>query len=343
MKAKELSPFCMQVAFLLGAGISIDAGLSVLAEDEENREQKNMLMQMSEDVEMGASLANAMEKTKQFPKYLVQMTRVGQETGNLEIVMKSLAQYYEKESMLAQTIKSAVTYPLIMVSMLMVVLFVLLTKVMPIFEEVYSQLGAQLSPITKSAVRIGTVFSGAAIAVIVLLVLAAVGVMISDQRGHQQMWAEQLLKTVKEKSRIAIALTKRRIAAVLALSIKSGLELEAGMEMAVQLIPQHKIQEKLRICKEQLEAGNPLYDTLKDTGIFTGMDLQMIKVGVRSGKSDAVFDELSKKYESEVDTSIDDMVTRFEPTMVIVLAAIVGLILLSVMMPLVGIMASIGQ
>lgn len=342
MKANELSSFCMQIAFLLEAGISIDAGLAVLAEDADNQTEKSMLLQMSEDVELGTSLAAAMKKTELFPEYLTQMAQIGQETGTLDTVMRSLAQYYEKESILAETIRNAVTYPLIMVSMLMVVLFVLLTKVMPIFEEVYKQLGAQLSPITKNAVQIGTILSGAAIVAILFLVLISAGIVISSKRGHKMLWAEQLLENIKEKSSIAITLAKRRIAAVLAISIKSGLEIDEGMEMAIQLIAQKKIQQKLQKCKEQMELGTSMYDALKETGIFKGMDMQMIKVGSRSGKSDAVFDELSKKYEDEVDLVIDGLIARFEPTMVVVLATIVGLILLSVMMPLVGIMASIG-
>ncbi|MBE6033106.1 MAG: type II secretion system F family protein [Clostridiales bacterium] len=342
MKAKELSSFCMQISFLLGAGIPIDAGLSVLAEDAEGQSEKNMLLQMSEDVESGISLAAAMRKTALFPEYLTEMAQVGQETGTLETVMKSLAQYYEKEHLLAQTIKNAVTYPLIMVSMLMIVLFVLLTKVMPIFEEVYNQLGAQLSPITKNAVQIGTILSGAAIFAIILFVFISIGVVISSKKGYKVMWAEKLLENLKERSSVAITLSKRRITAVLAIAIKSGIDMEAGMDMAIKLISQKEIRNKLLEGKEKMELGGSMYDALKETQIFTGMDMQMIKVGNRSGKSDSVFEELSKKYEDEVDTAIDNLIMRFEPTMVVVLAVIVGLILLSVMMPLVGIMASIG-
>lgn len=342
MKAKELSSFCMQISFLLGAGIPIDAGLSVLAEDAEGQSEKNILLQMSEDVESGISLAAAMRRTALFPEYLTEMAQVGQETGTLETVMKSLAQYYEKEHLLAQTIKNAVTYPLIMVSMLMIVLFVLLTKVMPIFEEVYNQLGAQLSPITKNAVQIGTILSGAAIFAIILFVFISIGVVISSKKGYKVMWAEKLLENLKERSSVAITLSKRRITAVLAIAIKSGMDMEAGMDMAIKLISQKEIRNKLLEGKEKMELGGSMYDALKETQIFTGMDMQMIKVGNRSGKSDSVFEELSKKYEDEVDTAIDNLIMRFEPTMVVVLAVIVGLILLSVMMPLVGIMASIG-
>lgn len=342
MKTKELSSFCMQISFLLEAGISIDGGLSILAEDAETQGEKNMLIQMSEDVELGAPLATAMRRTDQFPEYLVEMTEIGQETGTLEVVMKSLAQYYEKESMLADTIRNAVTYPLIMVLMLMIVLFVLLTRVMPIFEDVYKQLGVELSPITKNAVQLGTVLSGAAIVAIVLLGLVTIGVAISSRRGHNLQWAEQMLENLKEKSSIAIILAKRRIAMVLAISIKSGFKIESGMGMALKLVSQKKIKENLKGCKEQMEMGTSIYEALKETKIFTGMDMQMIKVGSRSGKSDTVFEELSKKYENEVDSAIDNFIARFEPTMVVVLAIVVGLILLSVMMPLVGIMASMG-
>lgn len=342
MKTKELSSFCMQISFLLEAGISIDGGLSILAEDAETQGEKNMLIQMSEDVELGEPLATAMRKTNQFPEYLVEMTEIGQETGTLEVVMKSLAQYYEKESMLADTIRNAVTYPLIMVLMLMIVLFVLLTKVMPIFEDVYKQLGVELSPITKNAVQLGTVLSGAAIVAIALLGLVTIGVAISSRRGHNLQWTEQMLENLKEKSSIAITLAKRRITTVLAISIKSGLKIESGMEMALKLVSQKKIKENLQGCKEEMEMGTSIYEALKETKIFTGMDMQMIKVGSRSGKSDIVFEELSKKYENEVDSAIDNFIARFEPTMVVVLAIVVGLILLSVMMPLVGIMASMG-
>lgn len=342
MKTKELSSFCMQISFLLEAGISIDGGLSILAEDAETQGEKNMLIQMSEDVELGEPLATAMRKTNQFPEYLVEMTEIGQETGTLEVVMKSLAQYYEKESMLADTIRNAVTYPLIMVLMLMIVLFVLLTKVMPIFEDVYKQLGVELSPITKNAVQLGTVLSGAAIVAIALLGLVTIGVAISSRRGHNLQWTEQMLENLKEKSSIAITLAKRRITTVLAISIKSGLKIESGMEMALKLVSQKKIKENLQGCKEEMEMGTSIYEALKETKIFTGMDMQMIKVGSRSGKSDTVFEELSKKYENEVDSAIDNFIARFEPTMVVVLAIVVGLILLSVMMPLVGIMASMG-
>ncbi|MFV0517883.1 MAG: type II secretion system F family protein [Aminipila sp.] len=342
MKAKELSLFCMQISFLLEAGIPINSGLAILAEDAQTDEEKDMLMMMSEAVEFGMPFSDAMKKAGGFPDYMVQMIRVGQETGNLEVVTKSLANYYEKESEIAQTIKNAVTYPFIMVCMLVIVLFVLLTKVMPIFEGVYKQLGAELSIFTKTAVQVGSVMSG--VALITFAIIAFIGVFlgISAKKGRQVKWANRLALLIKEKSNVAMALAKRRIASVLSMSIKSGLEIESGIEMATELISQKVIKKSLTLCKDEIESGRPMYEAIKSANIFTNLDLQMIKVGARSGKSDVVFEELAKKYENEVDKKIDDAISRFEPTMVVILAVVVGLILLSVMMPLVGVMASIG-
>ena len=149
MKGKELSGFCMQVALLLDSGVPLESGLVVMAEDAEREKDKKLLLQMAEDIELGEGLDSVMEKTGEFPPYLVEMAGIGHKTGNLERVMRSMSNYYSKEYSISKNIRNAVSYPLMMVGMLMIVLFVLLTKVMPIFEQVYNQLGTETSALTK--------------------------------------------------------------------------------------------------------------------------------------------------------------------------------------------------
>jgi len=342
MRAKELSAFCMQISFLLSAGISIDGGLSVIAEDATTVKEKEMLLIMSEEVSSGHSLALTMEKTGEFPPYVIKMANVGQETGTLEVTMKALADYYEKEHSLAQTLKNAVTYPVIMVFMLVTVLFVILTKVMPIFEDVYAQLGAKLSTVTVTAIKVGSIASGIILACIILLGIFALIYLIFSKKSGKIQLAEEMIGFIKERSLIADSMAKRRFTAILATTIKSGLDTDKAIDMAADLIVQKKINIKIIKVKEALEKGVTLYEALKTGNIFSGLDMQMIKVGSRSGKLETVFKELSIKYEMEVDNAIDKMIGRFEPTMVGILAVVVGLILLAVMMPLVGIMSAIG-
>ena len=129
---------------------------------------------------------------------------------------------------------------------------------------------------------------------------------------------------------------------MLALTLKSGMELEKGMDLAKELVENESVAVRIGKCSEQLQMGESYYQAMKDTGLFSGFYVQMIKVGTRSGHLDSVMDEISQDYEEMADTAIDDMIARFEPTIVAVLAVSVGLVLLSVMLPLVGVLSAIG-
>lgn len=342
MKGKELSGFCMQIALLLDSGVPLESGLSVMAEDAERERDRKLLLQMSEEVELGELLDTVMEKTGEFPPYLVKMAGIGHKTGNLEKVMRSMSNYYAKEYSISKNIRNAVSYPLMMVAMLMIVLFVLLTKVMPIFEQVYNQLGTETSQFTKQVISAGTIFSGAAIIVLAIMAVAVVVVSLRKTNSDNSSWAEKLLEVIKERSSLSKAVVKRRILAVMAISEASGLKPEEGIKFAETLVSE-KYAKLLEECAFKLETGENSYEALKDTGLFTGMDLQMIKVGNRAGKSEMIFSALSDRYEENIDEAIDLFIGRFEPSIVIVLALIVGLILVSVMLPLINIMTTIGM
>jgi len=342
MKAQKLSSFCKQLSLLMGAGIPLDESLRLMAEDFDEADERKLLMQMADDIEIGESLASVLERTGAFPAYVVKMSNVGQETGNLEIVLRSLSAYYEKEDSFAKAIKRAVTYPVIMLFMLVVVVFVLLTKVMPIFESVYMQLGAQFPPITKRAVEIGSVFSGAVLIFIVLLIIMAGILALASYKGKNVGWTERILGIMKEKSKLSEYFFMRRFSAIMDLAIKSGIGAEKGLEMVLELINARKIAAKIDLCITKMSDGTDFYEALRDMELYRGIDLQMLKVGNATGNLDVIFGELAEKYEQAGDDAIESAIARFEPTMVVILAVIVGLILLSVMMPLVGIMAAIG-
>lgn len=340
--ARELSAFCLQISLLLSSAVPLDEGLSIMAEDAATAEEEKLLRFLAEEVELGEPFYMALDKTEAFPDYVVRMAKLGQQTGTMDQMMESLASYYDKEWGLMRSIKNALTYPVIMIFMLLTVLFVLFTKVMPVFEGVYEQLGAQLSPVSQSAIRLGGIFSGAALVVSLFVALLAGVVYVASLFGHKFYIVERMVNYVKRRSKVALAVANRRFTAVLALTLKSGMELEKGMALAGELVENSKVQEQIQECANDLELGMSYYDAMKKTGLFGGFHIQMIKVGTRSGRLDSVMEEISKDYEQEADTSIDNMIARFEPTMVAALAVSVGLVLLSVMLPLAGVLSAIG-
>lgn len=340
--AGNLSAFCLQVSLLLSSAVPLDEGLSVMAEDARTQEEKKLLQGLAEDVERGEPLFSALERTGEFPSYVVKMAKLGHQTGTLDQMMKDLSVYYEKEFQLMRSIQNALTYPVMMVFMLLTVLFVLFTKVMPVFEGVYEQLGAQMSPLSQTAIRFGGIFSGGALILSGIAAAAALAVWTASRFGKTFRLAEKLTESMKRRSRLALAVAGRRFTSVLALTLRSGMELEKGMELAGELVENSLVEEKLKECAEDLECGAGYYEAMKKTGLFSGFHIQMIRVGARSGSLDQVMEKLSDDYEKEAETAIDTMLARFEPTMVAVLAVAVGLVLLSVMLPLAGVLSAIG-
>ncbi len=339
---RQLSSFCLQVSLLLKSAVPLDEGLGIMAEDAATEEEKKVLLTMAEDVELGDPFYIALEHAECFPPYVVRMAKLGQQTGTLDKLMASLAVYYEKEDVMMRNIRNAVTYPVMMAGMLLVVLFVLFTKIMPIFEEVYAQLGVQLSSISLAASRLGGILSGAALVVFGIAFVMVLAAAFAAGAGNSFAWAEKVKDRFKRSNKTALAIAGRRFTSVLALTLQSGMELEKGLVLAREMADNSIVAEKLQTCSEMLEEGIPYEEAMKKTGLFTGFHIQMIKVGTRSGHLDEIMREISEDYEQQADVSIDQMISRLEPTMVAVLAVAVGLILMSVMLPLAGVLAGIG-
>lgn len=339
---RELSAFCLQVSLLLKAAVPLDEGLSIMSEDASTKEEQELLKVLSEDVELGDPFYMALEHAKCFPDYVVKMAKLGQESGTLDQIMEELSVYYEKEFLMMKNIRNAITYPVMMAGMLLIVLFVLFTRVLPIFEQVYSQLGVQMSPLSRAASRFGGIFSGAALAFFVLAAVVLGTAALASGAGHGFAWAERVKEWAKNHNQTALLAARRRFTAVLALTLKSGMELEKGMGLAEELAGNESVAKTIHACAGELEMGIPYDEAMKKTNLFSGFHVQMIKVGTRSGRLDQVMEEISSDYEQQADASIENMIARIEPTMVAVLAIVVGLILLSVMLPLAGVLAGIG-
>ena len=320
----------------------LDEGLAIMAEDAGCEDEKQLLLYMAEGAELGDPFFKVLEDAGTFPLYVVRMAKLGQQSGTLDQMMKSLSDYYEKEYRLLVNVKNALTYPIMMVVMLLVVLFVLFSKVMPVFDQVYEQLGAKMSPAARSAIRLGGLFSGAALIAAAVIALAVFGIWAASRFGHRITLVDKMVNYVKCHSRIALAIANRRFTSVLALTLKSGMEFEKGLELAGELVDNGKVAAQIERCGRTLETGASYYQAMKETGLFSGFYVQMIKVGSRSGRLDAVMEEISEDFEQAADQSMDNMLARFEPTIVAVLAVSVGLVLLSVMLPLVGVLAAIG-
>lgn len=337
-----ISSFCMQISMILSSGVGIYDGLYVMSEDAQVADEKEMFYQMAEKVERGISFHTALSETGRFPFYVLRMAELGEKTGRLEDTMASLHTYYEQEDNTTKSVRNALTYPIIMIFIMLVILFVLMTKVMPIFENVFLQLGTQLPPVTRAAIEVGGALSGVSIVLLIVIMVFALLFSALGKRGVSMKGIGSLFDYFKNKSSISFLIAKRRFAGVMALMLKSGMDMDEGMTLAIEIVGNSTVKESIESCRIGLDKGQSLAEALKETKLFTSFDMQMIMVGKRTGKMESVMEELEKSYGQQADNKIDQTVARFEPTVVVVLSVAVGLILLSVMLPLMGMMSSIG-
>lgn len=337
-----LSAYCLQVSLLMDAGIHDADGIRIMAEDAATDWEKDLLNKMADDLENNVSLPEAMEKTGAFPSYCIRMSYVGHETGNLADIMKDMSVYYAREAKQAEELRDAVTYPTLLVLMLLVVLYILFSKVMPVFKDVYEQLGASLSPVTVTAMNIGTAASSIALVVVLVLLAVFLLVYFLSKLGIRPGFTDKLIHTVRKHSRISRAIAMRRFSSVLAMTFKAGKLLENGLSLAESVVENPDIQKKIRDCIESAALGEDCYSVLKKTGLFSRFHVQMIKVGSMSGHLDIVMNSISQDYDDQSEKALGAFISGFEPTIVAILAVCVGLVLLSVMLPLAGMLSSIG-
>ncbi len=339
----ELSTFFDQMAMILHAGIPAIEGLAIMKEDAASKEGGEILDSLYTTMEATGFLYTAMEDAAVFPPYATELIRIGEQTGHLEKVLRSLAVYYTRQEDVRKSIKSAVSYPLIMIGMMLVIILVLIIKVLPMFNDVFVQLGSEMTGISRSVMDIGMTLSRYSfIFVIVLAVIAAAVIFLGCTKKGAAMRSRMACRFFATK-KLTRQMAVSKFAAGMALTLGSGLDVEESLEMTGKLIDHPEISKSIDACKaliveEQLDFSQ----ALAKTGIFTGVYARMVSIGYKTGALDELMDKIASAYEDEIDTRMNRLISILEPTLVAILSIIVGMILLSVMLPLLGIMSNIG-
>lgn len=330
----EIASFCDQLAMIIGAGLPAYEGIAILLEDAPDKATKEILQTIYTPLENGSSFHEALKSSGVFPKYVLDMVEIGELSGNLDDILRSLNHYYQREESIRQGIKSAVTYPLIMVGIMLAVLFVLIAKVLPIFNQIYTELGSGLSGFALAMMHFSDALNNYFIVImIVLIVLLAAVFLLSKTK----LW-----KSFFQKKKLALNTAASRFANCMTLALSSGLDTTQGMDLALQLVDNAVMEERIQHCKELMESGNSFSDSILDSKIFSNIYASMITIGFRTGSMDRVMNKISKEYEDDIDYQINHFMAVLEPALVIVLSVMIGLILISFLLPLIGIMTSIG-
>lgn len=334
----ELAVFCYQLGLMVRSGIGSEESLAILGGDARDARSRALLEQARNGLLDGLPLSGALERTGAFPDYLLRMLEIGQAAGRLEEVLWALSRYYTRQAETGRTLRRAVAYPAVMAVLIAVVFLVLVARVLPVFQQVSAQLGVSLSPVAAALLRLGAAGKYVSAVLCALLALCAVLLiyLFRSRRGAA------LAGRVFSGTASAKALDRSRFSSVLSLMLSSGLSLDEAMGRARALLAGSALAPALERCAGLMEQGTPFPRAAEECGIFSGLEAGLLSAGFRAGASDKAMEELSRRCQEEADERLSALLARFEYALVAVLCLAVGLVLLSVMLPLLGVLSAIG-
>jgi len=339
----ELASLCGELRMLLHAGVSAGDGLTLLAEEEREPAMKALLTELARRADEGETLSNLLRATGRVPAYAVTLTAVGEQTGRTEEALGALARYYEQREQTERQVRAALTYPALLLLLMLVVVAVLLTRVLPVFDDVYASLGGRLTGVAGGLLALGRWLSGAMPVLLVLLalVLGALAAFSLSAALRERVLA--VWRRVWGDRGVSRKMNDARFAQAMAMGLGSGLPMEEAVELAAALLGDVPAAGKrCQDCLARLGRGEGLAQALGASGVLPGPCCRVLAMGLRSGAGDAAMETVARRLTEEAEQALEDRVARVEPALVLAGSLLVGAILLAVMLPLAHIMTAIG-
>lgn len=332
--------FCREMAMILKSGFSLHQGIMMIGEEIDNSNIKNVLENLVASIDEGCSFSDALKASEAFDEYMINLVNIGETSGNMDTVMASLSDYYFRIDDITDKLKQAMVFPIILLIMMVVVVGVIVFKVLPVFKSVLRSLGSDLTSFANTFMEFGQIFSLICFIILLILVFIIVGVYF-----YQKAKGINIVSSLMQKSffgsKLSDSLNKAQITYALSLFVGSGYDLEEAMKYVDKLIDNVKLQEKLVNCNQDLANGEDFVTVIKRYQIYQGMPLSMIQIGFKTGQIDEIMTMLANHFQDEVSEAIGRFLNIIEPSIVAFLSLIVGVVLISVMLPLISIMASI--
>ena len=341
-KTADLAFFCRQLSSMLTAGISLVRGLHILYTQEEKKKAKAALREIYEDVQKGRSFAEAIQaRPGVFPELFVSMVAAGEASGNLDVIMVRVADFYLNQNKVNNKIKGAMIYPLVLLGMLIAVFFGLFIFIMPTFRELV--MGNEIPPLSQAMFDISDFLIDKWWVIIIIVAAIAFAIRILCITPKTRMKIDELLIKVPKVGPLLTVIYTGRFARTMANLYASGLQMVDCIEKSAGTLGNSYISKVFRTnVVEDVKHGEALSTAVTKTGVFPGVFTSIIMVGEESGALDDILNKSADYYEDESETAISKLVGLMEPAMIILLGIMIGLVLAGIFPILYGGMANVG-
>lgn len=343
VKLKDIAVFCRQFYVMLDSGLSIGKTLNILIEQGEKPKLREALIGVNADIKRGETLASSMGKRKDvFPKLLTSMIDAGERSGNLDIILKRMAEYYEKETKIRGKIKSAMIYPIVLGVVAIIAITFILTFVMPTFVQMFEENNVELPMSTKMVLGTSKMLGKYGIIFFLVLVIGIIllGKYLKSEEGQYKLSVINLKLPVIKKLTQKIVVS--RFTRTMGIVSSSGMSLVTSLEIVASVVGNKIAEKELLKVKEKVLKGEGLGDSIMNIKIFPPMLASMVKVGEEAGSLDSILDKTADFYDDELEREIQTVTALIEPAMIVIMGVIIGFLLISILTPMFKMYNSIG-
>ena len=336
IKLRDKAVFARQFATMINSGLPVLRALYILQEQSENKRLKKIIGLIRQDVEAGMPLSDAMEKhPAAFDRLYVAMVRAGEASGSLDHTLLRLATQLEKEDSLRRTIKSAMAYPVLIACFAILVMIGMLIFIIPIFASMYADLGGELPSLTRFMLGISNLLKHWWFIIFPALGLL-VWLMARLKRTEQgrRAWDRLKLKLPMKLGPIIQKIAVARFSRTLATLAGSGVPILQAIEITGKTSGNSVIEDAMVEVKESVRSGEPIAKPMARVAVFPAMVTHMISVGEETGALDAMLNKIADFYEDEVDSAVKSLTSIIEPIMMLFVGGLVGLIVISMYLPM---------
>ena len=324
-----------QLAALLQAGLPLAEGLELLAQQQPNAQWQALLQTLAEDLAQGISLSGSLEKWPEaFPPLYLAMIRTGELTGKLELCCAQLARQQREQLLLTEKVKKALRYPLIILSLALLVVMGMLCFVLPEFAAIYQTFNTPLPWLTRAVISIGEVLTRCWPLLAALGILPAILNRLICQRPGWLLYRQKLLHTLPVFGKLLCGQRLSQIFTVLALTQSAGISFLQGLQSVEETLSCPLWRQRLQQVCRQITHGDPIWQALANGGGFTPLCLQLIRTGEASGSLDTMLENLARHHSEQTHQQADNLATLLEPMMLVVTGTIVGVLVVAMYLPI---------